>query len=536
MDRGAADISGKYTTSGNDYKKPDDHANSSRRGRSRNGTVEWVNTPNIYTPRGKGFYNPSGACSSHYPPRRTVKTTQDFNALTTPEKITDIKKISDKYGASYDGRKHNQFAISIKEYTSASRRPLGRDQISQLIPLLQEFKPTQSWSWRSLTTTFHSFASAGVFNPNKHMNETVQNVQANLLSTLLDVIKLNCQQKPEPNDIDAQGTANLLWAVAKLMGNGLELEKTPKLKEAVAALLPHVKTKADSKEEKDHFNTQGTTNLLWAMAKLVGNGLELKEAVAALLPHVKTKADSKEEKDHFNTQHIANLLWAVAKLGEGIELSVVEPMFDSVVYISENHEFSQQSAFMSLWAVMAYCARLPLSSNTTKNNRLEKHIENLFTRLVTTSPDNEDNQSIIAMAALWLGRECPVVPHYQTTISHSQSDFRNQLKSRIPSLKIEEEKSLNGLPPVDLLLPGHGIVIEVQGPSHYVGSDFKTRSGSTLLKVALLQKLGYEVIEIPVNELGNHRFMDKVIAKIKAKSSIPPEARGSVSLKSGGGE
>ncbi|MEL7047672.1 MAG: RAP domain-containing protein [Pseudomonadota bacterium] len=75
----------------------------------------------------------------------------------------------------------------------------------------------------------------------------------------------------------------------------------------------------------------------------------------------------------------------------------------------------------------------------------------------------------------------------------------------------------------------------VKDSSHYVGGDFKTRNGSTLLKVALLQKLGYEVIEIPVNELGNHRFMEKVIAKIKGKSSIPPEARGSVSLKSAGG-
>ena len=94
--------------------------------------------------------------------------------------------------------------------------------------------------------------------------------------------------------------------MAKLVDNGLELEKTPKLKEAVAALLPHVKTKVDSKKEKDQLqHSQVLANLLWAVAKLVDNGLELektpklKEAVAALLPHVKTKADSKEEKDHF---------------------------------------------------------------------------------------------------------------------------------------------------------------------------------------------------------------------------------------------
>ena len=789
MDRGAAGISGKYTTSGNDYKKPDDHANSSRRGRSGNGTVEWVNTPNTYTPRGKGFYNTSGACSSHYPSRRTVKPIQDFSDLITPENIAHLATISDKFGSCYDGKTHSQFANSIKQYTSNSKRPLSRDQISQLIPSLQTFKPKQqSWSWRSLTTTLHSLTSAGVFTPHKHMDETVKHPQANLLSTLLDVIKLKCSQKPEPRDIDAQGIANLLWAMAKLVDNGQERtaelnaavaallphvnaqkdqfkaqgianllwamaklvdngqERTAELKAAVAALLPHVNAQKDQfnaqgianllwamaklvdngqertaelnaavatllphvnaqkasfkpqevanllwamaklvdngKErtaelnaavaallphvnaQKDQFTAQGIANLLWAMAKLVDNGqertaelnaavaallphvnaqkasfkpqeitnllwamaklmdngqertAELNAAVAALLPHVNAQKDQfipqhianllwamaklvdngqertaelnaavaallphvnaqkasfkpqeitsllwamaklmdngqertaelkaavaallphvNAQKDQFIPQHIANLLWAMAKLGEAIELSLVEFTFESLVYISENPQLSQQDAFMSLWAVMAYCARLSLSSNATKNNLFEKHIENLFTRLETTSPDNEDYQSIIAMAALWLGRECPVVPNYQKAISKSQSGFRDQLKSSIPSLMMEEEVSLNSLPPVDLLLRDQNIVFEVQGPFHYVGGDFKTRNGSTLLKIALLQKLGFNVIEIPVNKLGNHELMGMVIDQIRAKSSIPPEACGSVSLKSGG--
>ncbi|MGI2030604.1 hypothetical protein, partial [Endozoicomonas acroporae] len=143
------------------------------------------------------------------------------------------------------------------------------------------------WTWRSLATTFHSFTSAGVFTTHKYMNERSKEAQAALLSTLLDAVISKFNQKPETRDIDVRGAANLFWAFAKLVGNGLELEKTPKLKEAVAALLPHVKAKAESKEGKDHFNTQGTANLLWAMAKMVDNGLEktpkLNEAVAALL-------------------------------------------------------------------------------------------------------------------------------------------------------------------------------------------------------------------------------------------------------------
>ncbi|MGI2030620.1 hypothetical protein, partial [Endozoicomonas acroporae] len=126
--------------------------------------------------------------------------------------------------------------------------------------------------------------------------ERVKKTQAAVLSTLLDRIILNCNQTLEARDLDVQGINNLLWSVAKLVDNGLELEKTPKLKEAVVALLTHVKAKAKSPEEREHFIPQHIANLLWSVAKLVDNGLVpdkalmLREVVAALLPHVKAKA------------------------------------------------------------------------------------------------------------------------------------------------------------------------------------------------------------------------------------------------------
>ncbi|WP_422450775.1 DUF1601 domain-containing protein [Endozoicomonas sp. ALB091] len=374
--------------------------------------------------------------------------------------------------------------------------------------------------------------------------------------------------KAQKDQFNTQGIANLLWAMAKLVDNGQE--RTTEFKETLAALLPHVNA------QKDQFIPQHIANLLWAMAKLVDNGQEqisgLTEAVAGLLPHVNAqKANFKPQeianllwamaklvdsgqgltpglkvavaallphvnaqKADFNPQEIANLLWAMAKLGEFVELNVVTSTFKSLVYrISENPQLSQQVILMSLWGVMVCCARLSLVSNANKNNVLEKHMDDLFTRLENTSPNNEEEQSIIAMAASWLGRASPVVPHYQTTISKPQSDFRDQLQSRIPSLKIEEEKNLNSLPPVDLLLPDHNMVIEVQGPSHYVGGDFKTRNGSTLLKIALLQKAGFEVIEIPANQIWNKDLMKLCIDQIKIRAGIPPQDHDSVSLKRG---
>ncbi|WBA79323.1 RAP domain-containing protein [Endozoicomonas sp. GU-1] len=904
MDRSSAGIGDQYAKSDNYYNRPGGHAASSSRGRYRHATVRRDYTPRT-NPGRNTFYRSSDACPSQHLQRRSVTPAQDFNALIKQEVMDDLLSKSDRFGHRYDGRNHGLYANSIKQYTSAAKRPLNRAEQSQLTGLLQNFTITRLWDWRSLTTTLHSLTSAGVFTPHKPMDERVKLTQAGLLSTLLDAIIFKCSQKPQARDIDARGIANqlwamaklvdngqqwtpefkvavttllphmnaqkanfnpqelanLLWAMAKLVDNGLEqtpelkeavaallprmnaqraqfdaqhitnllwamaklvdngLKRTPGLKEAVTALLPYVKTQKDQfipqgianllwamakltdnglertpefkeavaalvprvnaqkdqyipqhianllwtmaklvasghertpefneavaallphvkakkanfnpqeianllwamaklvdngqertpglKEavaallphvnaQKDQFNPQGITNLLWAMAKLVDHGQdwtpELKEAVAALLPHVNAqKANDKPQeianlvwaiaklvdnglertpdlneamatllplvialKDQFKAQHItnllwamaklvdngqkrtpglkeavtvllphvnaqkdqfipqgianllwamaklvdnglertpelneavaallphvnaqkdqfipqhianllwavaklvdngewtpdlkeavatllhhekvqkyhfipqgiANLLWAMAKLGELVELDVVTSTFESLIYqISKNPQLSQQDTLMSLWGVMVYCARLSLVSNASKNNRFEKYIDNLFARLQNTSPDNKEDQRTIAMAASWLGRPCPFVPHYHANVSKRQSDFRNQLQSCIPSLRIEEEKCLNSLPPVDLLLPDHNMVIEIQGPSHYVSGDFKTRNGSTLLKIALLQKSGFEVIEIPVNQLWKRDFMKPCIDHIKTRQA-----------------
>ncbi|MBO9497157.1 DUF1601 domain-containing protein [Thalassotalea sp. G20_0] len=736
MDRSSAGISGQYTRSNNGYNRPNDHASSSRPGRYRHATVrQWGHPPRTAPERNENYCT-SAARSSQYLLYRSINNARDFNALIKQEIMDGLVSKSEHFGHRYDGRNHGLYASSIKKYTSAAKRPLNRVEQSQLVRLLKNFTATRSWNWRSLTTTLHSFTSAGVFTPHNPIDKRVKHTQVALLSTLLEAIIFKCNQKAQASYIDAQGVANLLWAMAKLVDNGPERtpefneavasllphvnaqkahfkpqeianllwaiaklvdngqERTPELNEAVAALLPHVSA------QKDQFIPQHIANLLWAMAKLVDNGQErtpeLNEAVAALLPHVSAQKDQfipqhianllwamakgvdngqertpefneavaallahvntqkadfapqgianllwamaklldngqertpefnealaallphvNVQKDQFNPQNIANLLWAMAKLvdngqeqtpglneavtallplvnvqqnrfipqhiasllwamaklvdngestsrlneavaallrqvniqkanfkpkeianllwataklGEFVELNLVTSMFESLVYrISENPKLSQQDILMSLWGVMVCCARLSLDSNN--NNGLEKHMDDLFIRLENKSPDNEEGQRTIATVASWLGRPCPFAPHYHANVSKRQSDFRNQLQSCIPSLRILEEKSLNSLPPVDLLLPDHNMVIEVQGPSHYVGGDFKTRKGSTLLKIALWQKAGFEVIEIPVIMLWKRDSMKRCIHQIKVRVGIPPQGHGSV--------
>ncbi|MBO9495651.1 DUF1601 domain-containing protein [Thalassotalea sp. G20_0] len=344
MDRSSAGISGQYTIPGNGNNQPKEHAASSRRGRYRHAPVrQWCHPPRTAPGRNELYYS-SAACSFQHLQRRSVNRTSDFNNLIKQKIMDSLVNRSNRIGHRYDGKYHGQYASSIKKYTSAAKRPLNRTEQSQLICFLQNFTATPGWNWRSLTTTFHSFTSAGVFTPHNPMDERVKRTQAALLSTLLDAIRFKCNQKPQAMNIDPRGVVNLLWAMAKLV-NGQKW--APGLKEAVAALLPHVNP------QKDRCAPQHIANLVWAMAKLVDNGLEqivgLKEAVTSLLPHLNT------QKNQFIPQHIANLLWAMAKLVDNGQERT--PGFNEAVVAllprvkAHKDRFNAQASANLLWAM-----------------------------------------------------------------------------------------------------------------------------------------------------------------------------------------
>ena len=802
--------------------------------------------------------------------RRSFAPAHDFNHLIHPEQFEKLKKKSDYSGIHYDGKAHSNYAASVKRYTSTCKRPLNRDEQNRLIPLLYSFKPAKNWSWRSLTTTAHSFTSAGLFIPQPHTTQTVRHTRRSLLSNLLDALLHKCQPGSKARDIDAMGLANLLWAMAKLVDNGQPL--TPQFTETVATLLPHVNALKDQFKAqgianqlwalaklvdydlpmtpeftkaftalqsrviplkasftpqeianllwaiaklvdkgqpltselqkaiadmlpcvialqanfkpqeianllwamaklvdngqpltapfeeavadllsrvytlRDEFKAQGIANLLWAMAKLVDNGQpltgQLKKTLTALVPRVSAmkaqftpqhianllwamaklmdkgqpltpwikkaittllpwvivlKAEFKPQEianvlwavaklvdngqlltpelkntltallpntcahiDQFTAQHIANVLWAMAKLVENEHrltpalketvtalLSRVHALIDQFnaqgianllwavatlvdygqkltrelkqaittslphVRALRNHfnpqelanllsatvkllekgqpltpelkktlpallsrvsalkedfnaksianllwstgslgelidteaagtlaetlqsetdiypQFTQQDLLMSLWGLLAGSARRYLEKHQEQDVHYKDDIPDclirkLFSRLENIPLNDELEKTIMILAASWLGRKYPFKPLYQTTNSISQSHFLAQLQRALPSLKVEQEKSLNALPPVDLFLPEHNIVIEIQGPSHYVGRDFQTRNGSTLLKTALLLRARYDVIEIPVNQLDSpdtaEAWIDHILCRAGERS------------------
>ncbi|MBO9496952.1 hypothetical protein J7438_23095 [Thalassotalea sp. G20_0] len=98
MDRGGAGISWKYTTSGNDYKQPDDHAGASGSGQYRYGTVRQVGAPRPYLRKRNECHPASDACFANDPSGHSIKPVHGFNALITPEKIDWLARISARYG------------------------------------------------------------------------------------------------------------------------------------------------------------------------------------------------------------------------------------------------------------------------------------------------------------------------------------------------------------------------------------------------------------------------------------------------------
>ena len=325
------------------------------------------------------------------------------------------------------------------------------------------------------------------------------------------VAALSPRVKVLKDQFNAQEITNLLWALAKLADNWHEL--TSNNKEVVAVLLPRVKML------KNKFTCQGISSLLWAMAKFVINGGSLvsgfKETLAALLPRVHALHDE------FVTQDVVKLIWAISSFGDLINTAGAEALVGSLLgHFDRDLKFSRDDLLKSLWGLLVCSARLYLEHNTSyENYMIECLINRLFNQLESETIDDELEKRTMALAAGWLGRKSPVNPHYQTVNSATQSNFCAQIQSALPFLKIEQEKSLLSLPPVDLLLPEHNIAIEIQGPWHYVGHDFQTRNGSTLLKKALLQKAGYDVLEIPVVQLDNPQAVRMYIDQIHQRTT-----------------
>ena len=308
--------------------------------------------------------------------------------------------------------------------------------------------------------------------------------------------------------LNAKDVASSLWAMAKLVENQFGL--TAPLNIAITALLSVTPKHQD-------YTSQHLNNLIWAVAVLAKEGFrrldKLKAAISCLLP--KLPAVQK----HLSPKHVSLLLWSLASMGE---LVVVPETITTalILALDDYRRFTRNQLTLSMWGLLVRSACNQPGGERDNTNLLQHKLHRLFAYLATGPIDDDRGITIMAMTASWLGVACPVTPSYLLMPSQTQKNLARQLRAIFPLLNIEEERSINSLPPVDLYLPDLSIIIEVQGPSHFSSHDLTIRSGATILKKALYQQLGYEVIEIPiVGPDPDQGKMNRCIERIRTKQA-----------------
>ena len=235
-----------------------------------------------------------------------------------------MQSVAARYKKNYDGRKHGQYCNQIKNATRTRRKPLTDDEKLRFVPFMRHLSEVvHSFNERSLSVCVHSLVASQLLYPPRSIpgqrtasgsaGGSIKKAQKTLIEQIARAVESRATlQERAPCGFDAQAISNLLWALAKLVENGLlQLDQDGLANQMVTALLPQVQS------HQDDFTSQGVSNSLWALAKLVENGLLQQDqgflasqAVTALLQRVVTPPAP------FTSQEISNLLWGLAKLEE----------------------------------------------------------------------------------------------------------------------------------------------------------------------------------------------------------------------------
>ena len=235
-----------------------------------------------------------------------------------------MQSIAARDNKSYRGREYGSYCSKIKNATRIRRKPLTDDEKLKFVPFMRHLSEiVYSFNEISLSTCVHSLVASQLLYPPRFTrgqrtaldgeDEPVKTAQKALIEELVMAVQYRVTlPKRASCGFDAQATSNLLWALAKLVKNGLLQPGRGSLaSQVVMALLSQVQS------HQDDFTSQHVSNLLWALAKLVENGLLpldqgglASQTVTVLLPQVQS------HQDDFTSQEVSNLLWALTKLVE----------------------------------------------------------------------------------------------------------------------------------------------------------------------------------------------------------------------------
>ena len=286
---------------------------------------------------------------------------------------------------------------------------------------------------------------------------------------------------------------------------------------------------AEAEHMAADFKPQNVANTLWAFATMrVEMPKPLVECM--VLQAERVAAD-------FNPQDVANTLWAFATMGVQMPKPLVECMARQAERMAA--DFNPQEVVNTLWAaaasdhvaslfsVFAQIAAMAKQSRVWPDFSLpEVHqMHQFFLAAEQDCPDKECLSLLASPDVQVLAMRCReafvAYSRAKTNPSRLQarvaSSFRRVLEEdrRGQGVEVAEEQVLEvdgGGYSVDMVLRGLeegrrvvGVVVEVDGPSHFVavagGEEGAWReNGSTSLKRRLLVGLGWEVISVPFFE------------------------------------
>ncbi|WP_240992226.1 RAP domain-containing protein [Rickettsiella grylli] len=330
----------------------------------------------------------------------------------------------------------------------------------------------------------------------------------NAIDALIDCI-------PEKShDFNAQEIANTLNALSKWPRS----MKRVFYSKAIDMLVEGIPERADD------FNAQNISNTLNALSKWPNRIKEMSylKAINALVDCIPERANT------FDLQNIANILNAFTKWSECMKKSVYSKAIDILVEgIPERADDFNAQIIVSL-ALTGCLFQLADSSNfllikmreIIKNNEkiilkeLDPIIAKQFCQIHRYQPDlmTDELETVIKSDRFKLKFKSE-----KTIQSKLQQSIFQQLIVSFPKTEFINEYFID-FTRVDIACPKEKILIQVNGPDHYVG---KILNLSSQFNKHLFEKLGWSVVIIPYfdwDELSHNK--DKQIYLEKKVSSL----------------
>ena len=342
--------------------------------------------PTRYQPRhqnGRPQPSPSGKATATAT-ERTVAN--EIDQLLMEFELGYMQNIAKKHNKNYDGKKHGQYCVKIKKATETRRKPLTDNEKLTFVPFMRHLsKVVYSFNEISLSACIHSLTASQLLYPPRSVRTTntdpddggknIKQAQAALIKSLISRVQTLEMLK---QGFGTQSISNQLWALEKLVANGLlPVNQDGLASQAVMALLPQVQPPPEP------FISQHISSLLLSLAKLVANGLLpvnqdglASQAVMALLPQVQRPPEP------FNPLEISNLLSSLAKLVE-----------NGLLQLNQDGLASQ-----AVMALLPQAQRSPKSFNPLEISSLLSSLAKLVENgLLSLDQDSLVSQAVMAL-------------------------------------------------------------------------------------------------------------------------------------------